>query len=111
MTNKKTKIDPELQKQLDSYKAGKGSIQAVFSLNLPMKKLLDPSLVETTTIEVLKRAEKMAGLKPKGVNVFKNLGTFVVSADASFIRKVIDDPQISTAVANVQPQSLLDKKK
>ena len=29
--------------------------------------------------------------------MFKNLGTFAVSADASFIRKIIDDPDIASA--------------
>jgi len=107
--NRKTKIDPVLQRQIDSVGAKSDQIEAVFSLDLPMKQLLDPTVVEETTHQVLKRAEKTAGSKPKGVNVFKNLGSFVVSADASFIREVIDDPQVSRAVANRQPKQTSDK--
>jgi hypothetical protein len=101
---KKTRIDPELLRQINSAGTNNGSIQAVFSLDLPLKKLLDSDLVEETTNQVLKRAEKEAGCKPKGVNVFKNLGSFAVSADASFIRTIIDDPDIASAVANNQPE-------
>lgn len=98
--NKKKKTDPELLRQIDSVASDDGDIQAVFSLDLPMKKLLDPQQVEDTTNQVLERVEKEVGSKPKVVNIFKNLGSFVVSADASFIRKIIDDPDIASAVAN-----------
>ncbi len=91
-------------RQINSAGTSNGSIQAVFSLDLPLKKLLDPDLVEETANQVLKRAEKEAGCKPKSVNVFKNLGSFAVSADASFIRTIIDDPDIASAVANNQPE-------
>ena len=110
MANQKTKVDPVLQEQIDSVAAKNESIEAVFSLDLPMKQLLDPKVVEETTNKVLKRAEKTAGSKPKGVNVFKNLGSFAVSADASFIKEVIDDPNISRAIANVQPEDPSYKK-
>ncbi len=102
-TRKKTKTDPELTRQLNAKSAGKESIGAVFSLDLPLKKLLDPNVVEETTNNVLKRAEKSAGSKPRDVNVFKNLGSFAVSADASFLQEVIDDPDIASAVASSQP--------
>ena len=100
---KRTKTEPELLRQIESVGASSDSIQAVFSLDLPLKKLLDPNVVEETTNQVLRRAEKELGHKPKGVSVFKNLGSFAVSADASFIRKIIDDPDIASAVASNQP--------
>lgn len=99
---KKSKIDPELLRQINSVKSDKASIQAVFSLDLPLKQLLDPDLVERTTYEVLNRVEESAGSKPREVSVFKNLGSFAVSADASFIRKMIEDPAIAKAVASDQ---------
>ncbi len=105
--NKRKKTDPELLRQIDAVDAGNNPIQAVFSLALPMKKLLDPEQVEETTNQVLERAEKEAGSKPNDVNIFRNLGSFVVSADASFIRQVIDDPKIASAVANKQPKKVL----
>ena len=101
------KTDPELLRQINSVETSDDSIQAVFSLALPMKRLLDPKQVEETTNKVLQRAEKEAGSKPKDVNIFKNLGSFVVSADASFIRQIIDDPDVASAVANKQPQAIL----
>ncbi len=102
--NKRKKTDPELLRQINDVADNNDSIQAVFSLDLPMKKLLDPRQVEETAYQVLDRAEKEAGSKPKDVNIFKNVGTFAVSADASFIRNIIDDPDISSAVANKQPK-------
>lgn len=102
--SKKTKIDPELTRQIDSIGASNDSIEAVFSLDLPMKKLLDPTTVEKTTHQVLKRVEEEVGSKPTVVNVFENLGSFAVSAEAPFIQRIIDDPEIATAVANNQPE-------
>lgn len=104
--NKKKKTDPELLRQIDDVNNNNDSIQAVFSLDLPMKKLLDPKQVEETAYQVLDRAEKEVGSKPKDVNIFKNVGTFVVSANASFIRNIIDDPCISSAVANKQQKKI-----
>ena len=104
---KKKKTDPELLKQIDSVATDNEEIQAVFSLALPMKQLLDPQQVVETTNQILERAEKDAGSKPNNVNIFKNLGSFVVSADASFIRRVIDDPEIASAVANKQKKKIL----
>jgi hypothetical protein len=100
---KRKKTDPELLRQIDSVGASNDSIQAVFSLDLPLKKMLDPNIVEETTHKVLRRAEEELGHKPKDVSVFKNLGSFAVSADASFIRRIIDDPDIASAVASNQP--------
>jgi len=105
--NKRKKTDPELLRQIDSVETNNDPIQAVFSLALPMKKLLDPEHVEAAANQVLERAEKESGSKPKDVNIFRNLGSFVVSADASFIRQVIDDPKIASAVANKQPKEIL----
>ena len=84
--------------------ASSDSIEAVFSLDLPMKQLLDPGTVEETTHQVLKRVEEEVGSKPTVVNVFENLGSFAVSAEAPFIQRIIDDPDIATAVANNQPK-------
>lgn len=105
--NNRKKTDPELLRQIDAVQTNNESIQAVFSLALPLKKLLDPKQVEETTNQVLERAEKEVGSKPKDVNIFKNLGSFVVSADASFIRQIIDDPDIETALANKQAKKVL----
>ena len=107
MGAKKKKTDPELLRQIDSSAADNEDIQAVFSLALPMKKLLDPKQVEEATNQILERAAKEAGSQPNDVNIFKNLGSFIVSADASFIKKVIDDPDVASAVANKQKKNLL----
>lgn len=104
--NKKKKTDPELLRQIASYETNNEEIEAVFSLALPMKKLLDPAQVVETTHQVLKRAEKVVGSKAKDVNIFKNVGSFVVSGDASFIRQIIDDPDIASAVANKHPKKI-----
>ena len=97
---KKTKIDPELTRQINSAAANESPIQAVFSLDLPMKKLIDPEQVEKATTQILRRAEEESGAKPEDINIFQNIGSFSVSAAPSFIRKLIDDPGVAAAVAN-----------
>lgn len=97
---KKTKTDPELIRQIDSAAAANDPIQAVFSLDLPIRKLADPKQVEETATQVLSRIERESGLKPKELNIFRNLGSFAVSANPSLIRKLIDAPEIASAIAN-----------
>ncbi len=94
----KPKADPELIRQIQT--SNDDRIEAVFSLDLPMKELLDPSAVEQTASRILRRAEEVVGHKAHAVNVFKNMGSFIVSGDGTLIERIIEQPEIAKAVAN-----------
>ncbi|MEP6925638.1 MAG: hypothetical protein ABI954_14325 [Pyrinomonadaceae bacterium] len=110
MKNKQTKVDPKLTSQLDRASADQSSVQAVFTLDLPKKKLLQPDEVQAATERVLQRVEQNVGTKAQDYNVFRNLGAFAVEADEPFIRALIDEPEIASATANQQSDAAETKK-
>ncbi len=99
----KVKTDPELLRQIDSVVASDEPIQAVFTLALPIKQLLNPRTVEESAKKLVEKVANEVGESPQEMNVFENLGTFVVSANASFIRQMLTQSGISAAMANKQP--------
>lgn len=100
------KTDPELLRQLETAATNQELIQAVFTLRLPKRQALVPERIEKLTQEVLKRVAVNAG-PAKEVNIFRHLGAFSVAARSAFIRALLDEPEIASAVANRQPQALL----
>ena len=98
----KPKVDPQLLEQLKAVGASPGVVQAVFQLNLSKDVLLDPNAVERVVQTVLARVKEEVGEDIEGVNVFRHLGAFVVSAHAPFIRALMKEPEIASATANIQ---------
>jgi hypothetical protein len=101
-----TKIDPELLRQLDA--AGEAPVGAVFHLRPgPRQKSLDPAEAEARARGVLRRIEQESGIAPENFHIFRNLGSFSVSAAAPFVRKLLDQEEIQSATANRQSEDLL----
>jgi hypothetical protein len=103
-----TKKDPELLKQLDDAK-GKSLIEAVVRVKPDDASQIAPSpeRTEELTKTVLKRVEKQVGRSATKYNVFRNLGSFAVSADPDFLRELMSQPEVAAVVANRQPQGAL----
>ncbi len=100
------KVDPELRRQLNEAATGEAMIQAVFSLRLPAGKAVAPEAIEELAQQVLDRVTSTTGIKAGDVNVFRNLGSFVVAADKRFIHAMLGEPEIASAMANQQPESV-----
>lgn len=102
-----SKIDPELIQQLDQTRAGNSLVEAVvrFRPDDPKQVVPSPEQTEELTQRVLDRVKKQIGKSEARFNVFKNLGSFVVSADPDFLRELISQPEVAAAVANRQSQS------
>jgi hypothetical protein len=98
--------DPELLRQLLEAEAIEEDVQVVFSLRLPPsgKKPLSPDETETLTRSILQRVEKAFGCPPHDLNIFRNLGQFVIQAPAGFLRMLMVQEEIASAVANRQPR-------
>lgn len=101
------KTDPELLRELDAKSASQELVQAVFSLRLPMSKLTAPRAVEEVTNEVLDRVARNVGTPASEVNVFRNIGAFAISARPAFIRALLAEPEIASAMANRPSQPML----
>ncbi len=101
---RQAKVDPQLLDQLNAAGARNDVVQAVFRLNLSRASLLKPEVVDGAVQAVLGRVKQEVGEDVEDVNVFRNLGAFVVCAHAPFIRALMKEPEIASATANVQKE-------
>jgi hypothetical protein len=109
---KKTKIDPELIRQLDAAQghakaagvtaAGPSPVQAVIYLHPTEtgQAAVPPDQIQGVVDELLGRVAKAVGEAPQRHNTFRNLGSFAVQAAPGFIRELIRQPEVASAVAN-----------
>jgi len=103
MTAKRTptKIDPELTVQLDAAKPDDASVQAVVYLRSGAKG--GAAAVTKRAESVIESARSKSGTEPSRVNVMRYLGTMAVEAPASFVRALLDEAEVESALANVHP--------
>ncbi len=98
-----SKIDPELTRQLDEVGADDSSIQAV--VYLESGETMSPDEVTATAQRIIDSASTKAATSPGRVNVLRNLGVVTLEGPASFVRSLIEEPGVASAVANVQPSA------
>ena len=99
-----TKVDPELERQIKSAAADSKTVEAVLMLRQSPTQIAANADGATAIVEqVLKRVKAKAGTSAKQVNVFQNLGMFIVEADPGFLRELLAQPEIASAAANQQP--------
>jgi hypothetical protein len=98
------RIDPDLLAQLDAAAtAGASSlVQAVVHLQPEAAGEIVPRPERTEAIvrSLLARVTKKLGLDPADFNVFPNLGSFVISASQEYLRELLDQPEVGSALAN-----------
>ncbi|TCN43306.1 hypothetical protein EV644_10255 [Kribbella orskensis] len=100
------RADPELLRQLDKVAATAEPVEAMFILRRPEGAALTPAETERLTSQVLQRIQREGKSEVKEVNLFKNLGSFVVAAEPSLIRLLLEQPEIESGTANRQPHSV-----
>ena len=103
------KIDPELLRQLEAAVSSSAPVEAVFRLRPrdPAQAAVPPDEAEALVWEVIKRVERRSGVAVGDCHVFRNLGFFVVSAKPAFLRELLAQPEIASAMANRQPGEAL----
>lgn len=104
MRRAKKKIDPDLLAQLETAAgaAATGVIQAVVQLRPGKGNDVAPQPDQTERIvgSLLARVARQVGLDPADFNVFPNLGSFVISAPGDYLRALLDQPEVASALAN-----------
>jgi hypothetical protein len=98
------KVDPELERQINIAAADTKTVEAVLMLKQSPPQIAANARGATAMVEkVLKRVREKAGTAAKQVNIFQNLGMFIVEAEPSFLRELVTQPEIASAMANRQP--------
>ena len=103
-----TNTDPELVRQMHAATDDDdASVEAVFMLapEDPSEVVPSPERTEELTRHLLERVKARIGKAAEDVNVFRNMGSFVVSAHPDFLRELIAQPEVASAMANQQPQA------
>ena len=96
-----TRVDPELERQLDEAGLDDRPVQAVVYVRA--KRPTDPKSVTETAQRAIEAAKSKAGTGPVRVNVMRYIGTVAVEGPASFVRALIDESDVTAALANVHP--------
>lgn len=98
-------LDPELVRQL-STSAADDPVEVVVRLRTdPGTTTPAPDETERLARQVVARTQELSGEQENAVNVFKYLGSFAISARPAFIRTLLDQPEVASALANNQPGS------
>jgi hypothetical protein len=102
MRNRRAKADPELMRQLDAVAARDQSVEAVFTLRPDASPRADsgPERTEEIASRVLARVKERVGLDADQVNIFRHFSSFAVCAPACFVRELLTQPEIASAMAN-----------
>lgn len=100
MEHPKTVVDPELERQIEN--ADGELVEAVVRLKPTSAGEIVPSPEETERLvhRLLGRAEAAVQVEANDFNVFENLGYFVVSAPAEYVRALVQEPEVASAIPN-----------
>ncbi len=95
-----TKVNAELLKQLDD--AGDSRVQAVVELRPPDRPKATPTPDEVTKLadDVLARVTKEVGHPAVRHNVLRNVASLVVDAAPDFVRSLVRQPEVISALPN-----------
>lgn len=77
-------------------------MQAVFFLDTPAPQgaVPDPGETEARVKRLVRRAESAVGESVREINVFRNLGSFVVEASPRLVRALADQDEVRSATPN-----------
>jgi hypothetical protein len=102
-----TRTDPVLSAQLAEAAAGDRPVQAVIGLRRDSGGAASAD-VGAVTEALLDRVTRATGSEALDYNVFGNLGSFVVVAPPTFIRGLLEQPEVESAIANRQPRPVVE---
>lgn len=84
--------------------AGDGPVEAVVRLRPdPGQIVTTPEETERVTHELVSRTQQVSGEASPAVNVFRYLGSFAIAASPKFMKALVAQPEVESALANRQP--------
>lgn len=104
------RTDPHLQKQLDAARGTETPVEAVLSLRSAKRSKSAASKgARERAGSAIERVQREVGSEPAAVNVLENLDIVVVSAGEPFLRKLLEQPEFESAVANAQDEATAEE--
>ena len=92
--------DPELMRQLDDARTSGGTVEAVLRLERQPGERPVPSMVREQADRAIRRATEACGETPADVHVMENMATAYVAGTETFLRELMAQPEVASAVAN-----------
>jgi len=92
--------DPELERQLQRARQSGGQVELVIKLRHRTGTLPDPDDIQAKTDRAIARAAKATGEQPADVHVIGRIASAYVSASEPFVRKLLEAPEVSSAIVN-----------
>ena len=99
-TEPRAETDPELTRQLDAAHGSERPVEAVLMLRGADGATYRSDTARQRADSIVARVAQEVGVAPQAVNVLPNLGMVVVAASEPFVRKLLDQPEFASAVAN-----------
>ena len=98
-------VAPELLEQLD--RAKDLPVQVVVRLQSPDEPAarISPEQIAALADSLIERVTADVGHPPARSNVLRNLGTVVLEADPQFVRALLKQPEIASAIPNKPAES------
>lgn len=92
----------ELLRQIETAEAENQGVEAVFSIRSPdpEREYATPEQTESVVKSLLARLKVETGESPEDYNIFTNLGSFAVAASPQFVRRILDQSEVSAGLAN-----------
>ncbi len=102
-------IDPKLVRRVHASADGgaeEKEIRAVITVQdlSPQAKPLAPEATESIVDELVRTVRNATGIEPAELRVQRNLGTFVISAKADFMRKLLEQSGVYRATSADAPR-------
>ena len=92
--------DPELLRQLDDARASGGTVEAVLRLERRPGERPVPGAIRDQADRAIRRATEASGEAPADVHVMANMAMAYVSGSEKFLRELMAQPEVASAVAN-----------
>ena len=96
----RARIDPELQRQLDAAGKAGGPVRVVVQVHRTAGRPTEPAESEAQIRAAVERASAATGERPDDVHVLGRMAVAYVSGSETFVRELIEQPEVTSAVAN-----------
>ena len=95
--------DPELVRQLDDARISGATVEAVLRLQRQPGERAVADVVRDQADRAIRRATEACGETPADVHVMGNMATAYVAGTERFLRELMAQPEVASAVANESP--------